>query len=126
MLRSVRDHISRLWQGRFMYGAGFAFGGGGINRYDNGEWVFSFQGPSLHSPGTGHWPFFLFEIAVQTGPKANWHIGLLGHTAGKIKIHTVNEEGMVDGPDVNKYYFFFKGINNQGKQLEEIIVSCQQ
>lgn len=121
-MQGLKDTISRHWQGRFRYGIGFALGGGDINRYHNQEWVLSYHGPSFASAGTGHWPWFLFEAALQTGPLSSWHIGILGFTIGKVKLHTYdNETGELVGPDKDKYYFFFKGINHQQQELGEII-----
>lgn len=122
MLQSLKDHFSRVWQRRFVYGVTFSTGGFAINRYANGAFIFSLQGPTVFSAGTGHWPWTLIEAVAMTGPKASFHVGLLGLTFGLMHTHTVdNETGEIVGPDRRKFYFFFKGINHQGKQIEEIV-----
>ena len=108
-----------------MWGVSGSFGSFTLNRYANGAKVVGLYGPSFISAGTGHWPWFIFEIAKAFGPVPSWHVGLLGLTAGMIKIHDVNPDtGELLGPDRSKYYCFFKGHNHQQQDLEEII-KCQ-
>ena len=109
------------WQGRFQYGFGTSIGCLNINRYTNGSWVFGIVGPTFESSGTGHWPWHMFEAIYLTGPGSAWHVGLLGVTIGMLKEHEVDEEGMIDGPDKNRYFMFFKCINHYNQTFEEII-----
>jgi hypothetical protein len=61
------------------------------------------------------------EFGVSSGALAAWHVGLLGFTVGKVVVNDYNQDtGEIVGPAKNKYYWFFKGINHRGKQLEEI------
>jgi hypothetical protein len=47
---------------------------------------------------------------------------VLGLTIGKIIVNDYDSStGEIVGPDKAKGYWFFKGLNHQGKQLEEII-----
>jgi len=125
MLQSVKDHLSRVWQGRFRWGMSGSLGSWTFNRYANGAFVVGVYGPSFISSGTGHWPWFMFEVAVAIGPAPSWHLGLLGFTGGMLMSHTVDTEtNEIVGPDRARYYWFFKGHNHQQKDLEEII-GCQ-
>jgi len=122
MFKDLMDRVSDMWDGRFQWGFGIALWDCGINRFANNELIFTMHGPCLLSPGTGHWPWLMFEIAYATGPRSSWHIGLLGFTIGKIVVNDYDQStGEIVGPDKNKYYSFFKGINHKAKQLEEII-----
>ena len=120
MLKYVKNVLANRWQGRFQYGFGFSIGSIGLTRHKYGV-VLMGNGPMVLSPGTGHWPWYMFEFGVAGGAQPSWHIGVLGLTVGMQIEHCVNEEGMVDGPDFKKYYWFFKGLNHQSKELGEII-----
>ena len=122
MFQSIKDHLSRVWQGRFQWGVTGSLGTFSLNRYANGAVIIGLFGPSFISAGTGHWPWFLFEAAWAFGPVPSWHIGLLGFTVGMITVHDVDQETQeIVGPDKSQYYWFFKGHNHQQKDLEEII-----
>jgi hypothetical protein len=86
--------------------------------------VGALSGPRIGSPGTGHWPWFLFEVVFSYNKldgNLSWHIGVLGFTVGKLVTHDFNEDGTIAGPDKSKHYFFFKGINHQYKDIGEIL-----
>jgi hypothetical protein len=120
MLKFIKDKIAAIWQDRFYRGVGGNLGGGGITVYDQGI-VISLQGPMVVSVGSGHWPWFLFELAGAVGLVPSWHVGVLGFTVGMVMQHNIDEKGEVAGPDFQRFYWFFKGLNHQGKELEEII-----
>ena len=123
MFQSLKDKLHFHWQGRFRYGFNIGIGGVGLNRYDNGAFVFTTTGPTFISGGTGHWPWYMWDVAVANGPRPSWHIGVLGFTIGKVIINSYDDKlGEIVGPDRSKYYFFFKGINHQSKEFEEIIL----
>jgi hypothetical protein len=118
MLQLIKD----MWQGRFDHGFTLTFGGVSVNRYDNGEFAFSFAGPCLLSVATGHWPWYLFEVNKLTGDRGSWTVGLLGLTVGMAMVHDLDQHTQETvGPDKPKYYFFFKAINHHQQQFEEII-----
>lgn len=122
MVRDLLDKMSDMWDGRFRWGFAVTSGDLAINRFANNEILLGFHGPSLISPGTGHWPWYLFELAFSTGPRGTWHVGVLGFTIGKVVVNDYDSStGEIVGPDKSKYYSFFKGINHKGQQLEEII-----
>lgn len=122
MFKKLRWKLIDAWDGRFKWGAAADFGSIALNRFANNEILVGIHGPSLISPGTGHWPWYLFEVAFCTGPRSSWHINVLGFTIGKIVVNNYDQStGEIVGPDKGKYYFFFKGINHKSKQLEEII-----
>jgi len=120
MLQFIRDKLAAIWQDRFLWGVGVQLGDINLSRYNNGAVSAAVHGPMIFSMGTGHWPWYLFEAVGQTGPAPSWHVGILGFCVGMFMEHDVNE-GEIVGPDYRKYYWFFKGLNHQGKELEEII-----
>lgn len=120
MLKFVRDKLAARWQDRFRYGVGFTLGAIGFTVHRTGT-AFTGNGPMILSPGTGHWPWYVVEWGLGVGSIPSWHFGLLGLTVGMVMQHDINEKGEVAGPDFRKYYWFFKGLNHQGKELEEII-----
>jgi hypothetical protein len=74
------------------------------------------------SDGTGHWPWMVLDVAVQFGfEMPAFHVGLFGFTVGRWRVHELNEDGSIKGPDKLKYYWMYKGINHQAKTLEEIV-----
>jgi hypothetical protein len=123
MLQFCREKLAAIWQDRFRYGVGIAIGATGVTRHKQGT-VFTGNGPMLISVGTSHWPWYMFEWGFVSGQVPSWHVGLLGFTVGMVVEHDINELGEVCGPDFKKYYWFFKGLNHQGKELGEII-KCQ-
>lgn len=120
MLKMFKDKLYHLWQGRFQYGISIALGSFGFNRHKAGV-VIAGHGPMIISPGTQHWPWYLFEFGVAIGSPPSWHVGVLGLTVGMLVCHDHDDEGVLLGPDYHKYYWFFKGLNHQQKDLEEII-----
>jgi hypothetical protein len=121
MLKGLTDRLFDKWQGRFKYGVGVSLGDLTLVRFTNGEIIVSLHVGVLTSLSTGHWPWLVFECAYCTGPRSAWHIGVLGLTMGKVIVNDYdNSTGEIVGPDKSKYYWFFKGLNHQNKQLEEI------
>ena len=120
MLQFIKDRLAAIWQDRFRHGVGISFGSLGVTRYTNGL-VLAGNGPVVMSIGTGHWPWHLCEFGLALGAVPSWHMGVLGFTVGMIICHDHNEDGSLKGVDYKKYYWFFKGLNHQGKDLEEII-----
>jgi hypothetical protein len=123
MFQKLKDRLHYLWEGRFKHGVGLGLGGLAYNKYANGAFVVTATGPSISSPGTGHWPWFVCEAARATGAKPSWHIGILGCTWGMVIVNDYDKKlGEIVGPDKSKYYFFFKGINHKQQDFEEIIL----
>ena len=111
------------WQGRFQHGVSLGLGGLALHRYSNGAYVVTLTGPNVASAGTGHWPWLVLDLAFASGVKPSWHVGILGFTVGKVIVNSYDQKlGEIVGPDRNKYYFFFKGINHRQQDLEEIIL----
>jgi hypothetical protein len=86
-----------------------------------GQHLFMLTIGQVDSPGTGHWPFHVFQWVKQTGERACWHLTVLGLCVGTVWLDQLNEDGSLAGPDYRKFYFMFNCINHKGKQLEEII-----
>jgi hypothetical protein len=106
---------------RFRNGVFIDFGGINLNRFTNGEHRLDITGPSIISPGTGHWPFPLFRFGYVTGDLSQWQVSLLGMTVGTCYVHDLDEDGNVQGPDKKKVYRVLSCLNHQHKHLEEII-----
>jgi hypothetical protein len=121
MLQSFKDNLSRLWQGRFRWGLGFSLFNSNFNLFKSGQVVIAFSLFTIASSGTGHWPWSLVDVAVQIGPQAAMHFGLLGFTFGRFRKQHFAEDGTIEAPDTMEWYFFFKGINHQQQTLEEIV-----
>jgi hypothetical protein len=124
MFQKLKDHCSRLWQGRFRYGFEFIPATFVINRFENNEFRVVCGLGMLLSSGTGHWPLVLAEFGAQTGSRRSWHVGLLGLTIGRcwLSQFEVMESGEKEvRPDICKLYFFFKCLNHQAQSVEEII-----
>jgi hypothetical protein len=119
----LKDRLAGWWDQRFMFGFSLSVGDVTFNRFTNGEMLFGVHLGIVMSPGTGHWPWYMFEAALSTGPRSTWHLAVLGFTIGKIIVNDYDQEaGEIVGPDKKKFYWFFKGINHKNKQLEEIIL----
>ncbi|MBW2638106.1 MAG: hypothetical protein JRC86_11420, partial [Deltaproteobacteria bacterium] len=101
-----------------MQGVGFNAGSVVLTFHKYGT-MLQGHGPMVLSPGSLHWPWYLFELGYAWGSKPSWHVGVLGFTVGMVMEHDTNEGGTIVGPDYRKYYWFFKGLNHQGKDLEE-------
>jgi hypothetical protein len=86
-----------------------------------GQYLFKVSLCQVDSPGTGHWPFHVFQWVKQTGERKCWHVTLMGLCVGTVWLPNVDDEGKLLGPDYRKLYFMFNCINHKGKQLEEII-----
>lgn len=121
MFQFIKDTLARWWDQRFMHGPSFTLATTGVHKYPNGSWHFVLQVGALTSPGTGHWPFAVFETVLKTGERWCFHIKLLGLCVGTIWLPDLNEDGSLNGPDYCKLYFMFSCINHKAKQLEEII-----
>jgi hypothetical protein len=122
MFKGLIDKVFFKWQGRFKNGVGVSLCDFSVTRFHNGEYIGTIHIVSLNSASTGHWPWYLFEVGISTGPRGSWHIGVLGFTFGKIIVNDYDiSTGEIVGPDKSRYYWFFKGVNHQDKQLEEII-----
>jgi hypothetical protein len=122
MFNRLKDKLVKVWDNRFLFGICLALGDVTFNRFSNNEMLLGGHIGIVMSPGTGHWPWYVFEVAYSTGPRGSWHIGVLGFTIGMVIVNDYDEStGEIVGPDKKKYYYFFKGINHQNKQLEEII-----
>jgi len=118
----LKELISRLWDGRFKQGLAFNLADFGVTHFPNRANLLIVHFFTVVSQHTGHWPWMIFEAGYCGGPRAAWHIGVLGFTVGKIIVNDYDDStGEIVGPDKNKYYWFFKGLNHKGKQLEEII-----
>ena len=120
MLNYTKRVLDAIWQRRFQYGVSGGFGGFGLMKYANG-WVVQGSGPELQSPGTGHWPWFLFEFGRSFTTVPSWHVGILGFTFGMRVLHDVDLKEQIVGPDYKSYYWFFKGLNHKDQDLGEII-----
>lgn len=105
----------------FKYGGIVNFGMIGLNRYEGGELRGKVSFLTLESSGTGHWPFTVFDFNFLTGVQAAWQLTVFGLTVGSKKVHDLNEDGTLAGPDKRIHYFFFSGLNHQHKTSEEII-----
>jgi hypothetical protein len=122
MFNLTRDWLFRVWDQRFWFGASVNLGDISLTRFANNEIMISGHLVTVISTGTGHWPWYLAEAGLGTGPRKSWHLGLLGFTIGQCWLHDNDPDtGAVTGPDKKKYYWFFKGLNHKEKQLEEII-----
>jgi len=122
MLKGFKNVMLDRWQGRFKQGVGINLADVSVTRFPNRAYLFICHVGTIMSNGTGHWPWYVFEVGHCGGPRSSWHIGVLGLTVGKIIVNDYDEStGEVVGPDKNKYYWFFKGLNHKDKQLEEII-----
>ena len=122
MFKGLIDRMKYTWQGRFKHGMGLNLGDITFTRFDNGEVLLVVHVGTVASNGTGHWPWYVLEFGACTGPRSAWHVGLIGFTVGKVVVNDYDQEtGEIVGPDKAKYYWFFKGLNHQNKQLEEII-----
>ena len=106
---------------RFKHGFGFNLFSLSVGKFNNGEYRVDLSGPGVLSPGTGHWPFFLFKFIGVTGALSGWQANLFGFTFGKVLLPDVNEDGTIAGPDYHKYYLFFSCLNHKDQLLEEII-----
>jgi arylsulfatase A-like enzyme len=121
MFRKLIDMMYHKWEGRFKNGVGLSLGDFGFTRFDNGEVLSTIHIGTLVSLASGHWPWYVFEAGYCTGARSAWHIGVLGLTVGKVVVNDYDKEtGEIVGPDKSKHYWFFKGLNHQHKQLEEI------
>jgi len=120
MLQFFRERLAAMWQGRFMHGCLLEAGNVIVTKHPHGVMIVC-HGPTVVSVGTGHWPFHLFEFGIDLQKLFTGHVGLFGFCAGSVTVHDLNEDGSLKGKDYTKYYWFFKGLNHQGKSLGEII-----
>lgn len=119
----VIDTVFGLWQGRFSKGIQFNLGGI-ITGWNSQAMYMLLSLFVFTSVGTYHWPFPMFELAFKRHMKRfEWHVTLLGLVLGRCWVQVLNEDGSIAGPDVPKYYWFFKCINHQGQGFNEIINS---
>jgi hypothetical protein len=122
--QSFKDNLARLWQDRFKYGASVNLLNTSLNWYIPRGGLFQLTVASLLSNNTGHWPWSLIDVAAQFHVDyASWHVGVLGFTIGKYRVHDI-QDGETVGPDYMKLYFMFKGINHQQLSLEEILADA--
>jgi len=105
----------------FKFGASIDLISGAFNRYMNGQLRGTLTIGSIVSSGTGHWPFQLFHLAFLTGAQSAWQLTVLGLTFGSRKVHNLDKDGMIAGPDKNKMYLFFSCFNHKNLTMEEII-----
>lgn len=117
MLKFIKD----LWQERFKFGlgvTGFHFQPG---RYSNGELFICVNLLSINSPGTGHWPFNLFELKYKSGAASQLSVDICGFSFGYFYQHCIDENGVLTAPDFKRWYWLFSCINHRGQTLEEVI-----
>ena len=107
--------------GLFRYGLMLGLGGIAINKFASGELKVTINGPSINSPGSGHWPFQLFAFVAVGGLLSAWQLTICGLTIGRKKFPDVNDDGTIAGPDYRKTYWLFSCLNHRDKILEEII-----
>jgi len=105
----------------FKFGASIDLISGAFNRYMNGEYRGSLTIGSVVSSGTGHWPFQLFNLSFLTGARSAWQLTVCGITVGSRKVHVLDENGGIAGPDKNGMYLFFSCFNHKNLTMEEII-----
>jgi hypothetical protein len=107
--------------GLFRHGFGLSLLSFALGKFNNGAYRIDFNGPTVQSPSTGHWPLRLLSFTAVTGALAGWQASVLGFTFGSQLMPNVDDEGKLLGPDVRKSYFFFSCLNHQDQTLEEII-----
>ena len=105
----------------FKFGLHFEFGSFALNRYQNGQFRGKLSFLSLTSSGTGHWPFAVFDLNFITGFQSAWQLMVCGITVGSRKVHSLNEDGSIAGPDKSKLYLFLSCLNHRNQTMEEII-----
>ena len=120
-MAGVRHRLSNLWEERFKYGLHVLGASGYLYRYSNGANQFNLTLLQFTSPGTGHWPFTVFEFSTIGGDRATIMITLLGVCYGQAWVHDLDEDGTVAGPDYRKSYLLFSCINHRNQDFEEII-----
>lgn len=107
---------------RFRFGFSLDLGGLALHRYLNGEFGGKIMFFQLGSPGTGHWPFNVFDLSFLTGSKRAWQVTVLGLTVGSKMMHDQDPDTrVIRGPDYRKRYWYFSCLNHQHKITEETI-----
>jgi hypothetical protein len=105
----------------FEYGFSIGIGSVNCNKFANGNYRVDIAGPSILSSATGHWPFNTFRFVATNGDLAAWQLTVMGLTIGVQKMNDVDDAGVLQGPDFNKFYVFFSCLNHKDQLLEEII-----
>lgn len=118
----IKTKFEQMWQGRFRRGFLAELLMTSFVKFPHGVRV-RFSLGHIASAGTGHWPFNLFEVHFQTGPKGDGHVTLLGWTLGWTWVYEVHDDINQIGVHRRKFYGMFSCINHQNQQLEEIINS---
>lgn len=104
----------------FQFGAQVELISGALNRYHNGAIRGKLTVGTISSSGTGHWPFTLFDLSFLTGAQAAWQLTICGIVVGSRKVHDLDENGLIQGPDMNGYYAFISCFNHKNLTMEEI------
>ena len=120
-LSELSKNIKRLWEGRFTRGFGFSTLDYSVARFKKLGERHRFTVFQIISMNTGHFPFSVLDLAVQTGVRRTGHLTVLGFTVYTTLVPDVDlETGELLGADKRIWKFFFSCINHQNKTMEDI------